>query len=65
MTWRDILSDQWFYWVWDNYSVLIAFLIGAIKSWAIVSDRSHDNTIKALLRSYITTLPKEPGKAAP
>lgn len=56
-------SDQWWLWVWNNFSISILLCLGALKVVAIIYPGTKTNQIIDLIQGLVfRTKPGEEGK---
>lgn len=50
---NNIFTDQWWLWIWNNYSISIGMIFVLLKILAILNPGAKTNQIMELLSQYI------------
>jgi hypothetical protein len=45
----ELLTDQWWLWLWNTYSISIGILAALLKAWAVLHPGAENNKIMELL----------------
>lgn len=57
MNLMPLLSDQWWLWIWNNYSISVGLIGVLLKCLAVVSKNNDTNKILDLLQGYFSKPP--------